>query len=361
MDGMLQQRRGTVVALLFFCGLGIVLALWMLETRLGLITALDQAAYPALALMCAAMPPLLRWLPHRRTRLEMAAYGAIAIYFLAKLSDTMLGPQQQALYTAASLLQWLPFLYVAAFVFFERRTALLAGGTVFAMLAVLPLAALAWAGRPDDGAVPMLLVNACAVHFLILASLSMISTLNARYEDARLQARKLESAATTDLLTGLANRRGLEQLLLGVAARPGRSIGLVLLDVDHFKLVNDRFGHLVGDDLLVHLAQRMRQALPDHARVGRWGGEEFLIVVLDDCSSTLDVAERMRQAVAAKVHPVAGCVTISAGAALWQTGQPVAAALRRADAALYEAKSRGRNRVVPADAALLAEHAGAAA
>ncbi|KAA2213088.1 GGDEF domain-containing protein [Teichococcus oryzae] len=359
MDGTLQRRRSLVVTLLFLSGLVIILGIWLLESRLGLIGRVDRFAYPALAMLCAVMPILLRWLPHRRTLLELAAYGAVAAYVIINLLDIVTRAPGTAQYAAASQLQWLPLLYVAAFVLLDRRIARMAAGLVFG-LSMLPLAVLLLGGRPADSALLMLLLNAHAVHFLILAALSFITTLNARYEDAAQRARRLEGVAATDALTGLANRRGMEQMLRRLAARPGHDVGLVLLDIDRFKSVNDSFGHLVGDELLAGAARRMRRALPDHARIGRWGGEEFLVVVPEGGADVPAIAERLRQAVSAEPHPVAGEVTISAGVAWWHSNQPLAAALRQADAALYEAKSLGRNRVILADPPAATELAGAA-
>ncbi|MFC3126522.1 GGDEF domain-containing protein [Pseudoroseomonas globiformis] len=344
MDGSFQRHRCTVVTLLFLFGMVVTLALWALEARLGLLSGLDQIAYPAMVALCATGPLLLHWLPHRRAAIELATYGILGIYFLSKLAASLLAPGNFGLYHAASLLIWLPFLYVVAFVLFERRVALIAAGTLFGSSLLPPL--VVWPGATLPPGAAMLLFHAYAAHGLILGALSLITLINARYERAAEIARDMESAALTDTLTGLPNRRGLERLLRSLAGRGGRRVGLALLDLDHFKAVNDRFGHLVGDDLLALLARRMRQALPDGARLGRWGGEEFLLVVLDDATGTASLAESLRQAVAGEPHPVAGCATLSAGIAIWSTGRPIAAALRRADAALYRAKAQGRDRVV---------------
>jgi len=120
-------------------------------------------------------------------------------------------------------------------------------------------------------------------------------------------------------------------------------------DLDSFKRVNDDYGHLVGDDVLRSAAEKMSRTVREYDHVGRYGGEEFL-VVLPDCSveSAREVAERVRQHIGDSpvvTSPTRVVITISIGVAQWQHGQEVLDLLRRADAAMYRAKRNGRNRV----------------
>lgn len=153
------------------------------------------------------------------------------------------------------------------------------------------------------------------------------------------QLKQSQLAASTDALTKLPNRRAAEAEL-DVALMSGGPVSVVLFDVDHFKKVNDTFGHDVGDEVLV----RVGEALKASARVGdfvaRWGGEEFLAVVRADEAGARRLAERVRVAVEA-LTTKAGRVTISGGLA------PVRALadVKRADEQLYEAKRQGRNRI----------------
>jgi len=169
--------------------------------------------------------------------------------------------------------------------------------------------------------------------------------------------RQLEKLATRDGLTGLANRRSFD-LFLDVewrrSARDRLPLGLIMMDVDKFKVYNDAYGHQAGDDCLCAVARAIESALlrpSDFA--ARYGGEEFVVVLPNtDEAGTIDVAERIRSAVESaglehRGNP-AGVVTISAG--IWASGVlPMAdprAALKFADANLYAAKAGGRNRVV---------------
>lgn len=174
-------------------------------------------------------------------------------------------------------------------------------------------------------------------------------------EQAALRQR-LQDLATFDHLTGLLNRRAMREILErehGRAQRRGRPYTLLLFDLDRFKLVNDNYGHAVGDQVLVALARAARQMLRDGDWIGRWGGEEFLCFLNDvDCDAAIPVAERLRRHLAAQVvhadsHAVR--VTVSIGVASYPgAGTTLDAVLNSADAALYEAKRAGRNRVMPA-------------
>ncbi len=161
--------------------------------------------------------------------------------------------------------------------------------------------------------------------------------------------RELARAALTDSLTGLANRRGAQLATRRELARALRHRGplsFLLVDIDHFKRVNDTRGHAVGDEVIVGVAKALHSTLRESDVAARWGGEEFLAVLPDtDLRSARAIAERVRAAVEAS-ECVAGLrVTVSIGAAELVDGEHVEGTIGRADAALYKAKDAGRNRV----------------
>jgi diguanylate cyclase (GGDEF)-like protein len=173
-------------------------------------------------------------------------------------------------------------------------------------------------------------------------------------QDEQLKAREeLHLRATHDGLTGIWNRVAILDMLqreFELSVRSGTSIGLIMLDVDHFKRVNDNFGHLTGDLVLVDIAGRMQHAVRSYDLVGRYGGEEFLVVSPDcDLEQAQSCAERIRVAVEEKPVSDDGTlvnVTVSAGVAMLSSGfNTERQALAAADAALYRAKAEGRNRV----------------
>jgi diguanylate cyclase (GGDEF)-like protein len=162
----------------------------------------------------------------------------------------------------------------------------------------------------------------------------------------------LRYQATHDDLTGLWNRGMVRKQLdaeIGRAKRAGKPVAVVLADVDHFKRVNDTHGHAAGDLVLREAATRMRGALRAYDAIGRYGGEEFLIVLPDcDTPAALAVAERARVSVAVsvRVNDLELPMSISLGVASLVTGSDDRDALiRAADGALYRAKAAGRNRV----------------
>lgn len=158
--------------------------------------------------------------------------------------------------------------------------------------------------------------------------------------------------ATHDVLTGLLNRQGiLEQLdtELARASRDQRQIGIVMSDLDYFKKINDAHGHLAGDAVLRQVASRMRSVVRVYDHIGRYGGEEFL-VVLPGCAEegALHQAERLRACVSASPIVTSEArfpVTLSLGVASAAPGQNQMDLLRVADEALYRAKRNGRDRI----------------
>ncbi len=203
-------------------------------------------------------------------------------------------------------------------------------------------------------------------HFLMLAAmLPAVSLLAARLarlrERSRRQRREIAQAlariqelATRDELTGLVNRRHMSNLLererqRGV--RSGRGFSLAMVDIDHFKAVNDHYGHPVGDDVLRTFSQQAPQALRATDIVSRWGGEEFVLLLPEAALSAARIGvERLRGRVAATpmahLSGVPIRITVSVGLTEHIAGETVTQTLERADRALYEAKAQGRNRTV---------------
>ena len=169
----------------------------------------------------------------------------------------------------------------------------------------------------------------------------------------RLQQREAEIRALslTDQLTGVGNRRRLEQALeeeISRAGRTGSKLAALMADLDHFKRVNDTYGHAAGDKVLETFGKILRQNTRLTDVLGRYGGEEFVVLMPNTAREEAFIfAERLRTALASTlIAPLADPITVSIGADEFEPGESGDALLRRLDVALYEAKRNGRNCVV---------------
>ncbi len=161
--------------------------------------------------------------------------------------------------------------------------------------------------------------------------------------------RELATLSEIDPLTRLYNRRKIDQILLQALTQAStRSpLALILLDIDHFKSYNDRFGHPTGDAVIRKVAETLSHSARANDSIGRWGGEEFLIVCQEtDGAQALVIAERLRQVIADIPLPELGeGLTCSFGVTCYRAGDQEVSLLKRADVALYRSKQEGRNRV----------------
>lgn len=165
----------------------------------------------------------------------------------------------------------------------------------------------------------------------------------------------LLEAAETDVLTSLANRRKTLRVLaheFDRAERYGRPLSLVMLDIDHFKQVNDSFGHPVGDEVLRAVARRIQRKMRVSDHFGRWGGEEFLLICPEtDDAGAVRIAERMRRAIKQSRVGRAGQVTASFGVSTYLGEGDCESLIEQADRYLYAAKQGGRDCVMSISAA----------
>ena len=162
--------------------------------------------------------------------------------------------------------------------------------------------------------------------------------------------KEVEALVEQDCLTGVFNRHRFDKVLHQErerASRYGTALSLIILDIDHFKKINDRYGHTVGDRVLIAAANYIRQHIRENDLLARWGGEEFAIVAPD---STLDSAGKLAEKLRADLEDLREVddisITCSFGVAQFDGDEDVDSLIRRADRALYQAKGEGRNRVV---------------
>jgi diguanylate cyclase (GGDEF)-like protein len=237
----------------------------------------------------------------------------------------------------ASLLLLVPFVAVLA----SSMKVALAGGAL--VLLAANVGAVLMHAAPHDF---------FALHLFLLPAIGAAAMLASLTRSARLHAFQLELAlehqARHDALSGALTRAAF--LSRAEAARASeRKASVLVLDVDHFKSLNDRFGHAMGDEAIRRLASAVRTELREGDALGRLGGEEFAVLLpgLDE-REALGVAERLRQVVSAltlKSQGQQASMTVSVGVAQSRAGEPLETFLHRADAALYVSKRGGRNRV----------------
>jgi len=196
--------------------------------------------------------------------------------------------------------------------------------------------------------------NTAAVMLLTVVSGYLIARRIRDYRFAALLAQlKLEHQARTDALTGIANRRAFLDAAQQEMSRANRSespLTVLMLDIDHFKRINDRFGHDVGDSLLVEFARRIEAGLRGYDEFARLGGEEFAVMLPDcDLEQAVATAERLRRAIGGEPFRVRNNtvpMTVSIGTSVVHAAETlIDGALSRADNALYTAKDNGRDRV----------------
>jgi diguanylate cyclase (GGDEF)-like protein len=220
-----------------------------------------------------------------------------------------------------------------------------------AMLGRVPLALF----RPDSGAVAI--TQAGQFNLVLLLSLLVVLPMvqfSLGFLVLVRLVRKLQHLSRHDALTGLLNRRAFDERLrqeLGTSARTGLPLGLLMVDVDHFKRINDAHGHAGGDEALRQVARRLAEAARGNDVVTRLGGEEFgVLLPATDAAGIRQAADRLRRAVGGEPLAILGraaAVTVSVGASMRLSADDDAEAmLRRADQGLYRAKAEGRDRVV---------------
>lgn len=197
---------------------------------------------------------------------------------------------------------------------------------------------------------------ACAIYITTTRyyQITMISQ-ETRLKRANL---KLEILANTDPLTALFNRRSMEALLRAEEERHslgGPAFSILLADIDHFKMINDRYGHRFGDGVLRAVADLLKRSLRAGDHIARWGGEEFLLLLPDTpVHVAMDVAERMRHALSQiriDEADVSVQITITLGVAQYRPVDTLEDCICRADSALYRGKESGRNRVIMCETA----------
>lgn len=342
-----------VMMALFSAGAFAIVVLWVFEAKYKLIDEVCRVAYPAmLAIFLGSTAMLYRW-PHSTSIARWTGFSTITGYLFMELMASMsTGGPLAGNYAFISLLMWLPLAYAIALFMLDARHAPWAASGLFLLIASASVAHIVHSDSSDSGDTA-LLINLMTSHVVLLACLSGLVKIKLVLFKAEAQSRRLFEQASTDPLTGLANRRfGLDMLRLAASENTADTPSAVMLcDIDHFKEINDRFGHDVGDKVVLAIASVLQANTREIDTVVRWGGDEFLVVVPGIGKPALaELAERLRlrAADACLAHAAESPLepTLSIGVAEMTAGERLDDWIKRADQALYHAKAGGRNRCV---------------
>jgi diguanylate cyclase (GGDEF)-like protein len=311
----------------------------------SLFGAVAMVVFLAIAVAARVRRVQLEWIEHA------LLWGATGILLANLAARLYLMPADVAGVEAiVATLLWFPLVFVFSTVAFDGERSLRYSAAVYVLftLVTLPHAFGSLGGELAVSGFGLLL-QAYLAYAVTIAALYFFADLQQRMVAMEETARTMRKLANTDALTGLANRRqGEEQLAreLRRAERYGRVFSVLMLDIDHFKDLNDRFGHQAGDDVLVDLARRIGSMVRASDTVARWGGEEFLLLTPETpIGDAQRLAEMIRRHVADNSLAGRYQVTVSLGVASYRPGDTLGSLVARSDAALYLAKRGGRNQV----------------
>lgn len=327
---------------------GVVLAIpvlvlvWIFRPEEGFIRWL----YPPFILLCVSWA----WRLFHKAKLESIEREVAAItatFFTIKLAYYFFWGDLTQNWVEIESTYWvMAFLMILFYIVFEARRGLMYSLALFVITLALGLFRLGVEvvlGNHRDEFLAY--VRSEMRLFAMAGLLYALASIKDQLADAHRQVVKMHALARTDPLTGLPNRLALSEML-EEASQHMFDLYVVLLDIDHFKQINDRYGHDVGDQVLKEVGRRLRSSLRMGDMLGRWGGEEFMIVMRGESQhDVLAAVERLREVIAFWPFDEVGAVSASFGVAEGHIGDSIHNLLERADKALYQAKHLGRNRV----------------
>ncbi len=334
-------------------GLLAVLVIWFYEYKFELVSQFDLFAYPAMIVLLLFETLLLFKASPQLHTIKAVCFSGVVCYLVGNTWYVLLYAtlaDGYSIYYVATLMSWLPLLYVIAFVFYPVGVATGISAVVY-ILILLPEPALYFLTREGfKGETLALYLNLAVAHPVYIVAMFGISHIRDYAYRFKKQASVMTIAANLDTLTGAINRRGmvatLEKTRLRALER-GRSFAVIMFDVDHFKRVNDNYGHEAGDHVLITIAGTVKNLLRKYDAFSRWGGEEFLILTPGlSHENALILGERIRASLERIDHTGIGTITVSVGVTTLIYEESITEILKRVDDAVYQAKSNGRNQVV---------------
>ncbi|TSA81437.1 GGDEF domain-containing protein [Deinococcus detaillensis] len=338
---MTAQALNSMLRMVFLClgPIGALACIAALASQWSEVDALDRVALPLLAVILLVVTGVVAFNLLSVTLATRISFVATAVYFLLGLDRQFFWfvLHHQMLSESS---YWFAVLYATAFVAFRADRAIQVCAAIFVISLLICLSHL-WTLKM--GGLLTYRIVASVVQFLI-ASMTLV-LVQVAVGRLRQQLDQVRAVAFLDVLTGLPNRLSAQQQLEGMM-RTGRKFSVVMLDIDHFKQVNDTYGHQTGDMVLRETGRVVSRHLHGEQFMARWGGEEFMLVLPDvHKQGGKALAETARQDLYQHVFDQVGGLTASFGVAECVIGEDLNDVMRRADAALYAAKRQGRNGV----------------
>ncbi len=346
-----DERKRTVYSVAAIAAAAVVALSWAVREP---DDAFIATVYPVFGVFLIAFAGVIHVRRLSIRVLEGIALVPITLVIMVRLAWLLRAPEplEERLLLLVGAHYWaVGALIVAGFVLLDRRYGIAYGSALITLSALMVTF---WTGNElrDLGGSPNLFVYVVRVHaflVLLLVLAAGVGTLRSHLQRALARAEVFAELARTDPLTGVANRRATAEELerqISAARRYGHDLSVVAVDVDHFKVINDTYGHQRGDEVLADVARVLASQLRESDRLGRWGGEEFLIVAPHtDAEQAAALAERCRSALVAQ--PAEDLeVTATFGVATYRPDEHVDELLMRADELLYTAKGAGRDRVL---------------
>jgi len=324
--------------------------IWGFESSAKLITPIDRYAYPIMIVIFLTNLIVLATRPQLLLLTEWISFGTFTGYVLSSFFQIIINIDPDiTFYNIGTLAQWLPLTYIMAFMFFDTRQAMNASILVYMIILVATIARFFMGDFTTvQSNTSSILLNMLWAHPIYITALTGVSWLKTNFVEARSHASLMSAAANIDYLTSVANRRATTQAIeiaLAAAQQPSATYSIMLIDIDHFKQINDQFGHNTGDLVLIRLATMLREQLRGDDFLGRWGGEEFIVIQRASIDEAAQIAERLRTHAAQNAMPHGAPITLSFGVSTARPDDTPESLVQRADEALYRAKERGRNRV----------------
>lgn len=332
----------------------IISLIWWLG---GIPLQIDDAIAPLMGIFCIASFLLFRMFGIRYLGIfESAVIVILFGYFLFDFAYVIWRESQLPLIDFGAFELWIPVLYIVSFLVLRSRRALRLSLAYYACILAAGIAYFVLSrARPVNWQNVLHLTQIYASNLIYIAMLYLISLLKDRYGEAVVRSEQMHMLAMMDDLTGVYNRRKINDLLkifIQEFWESGKPFSIIMLDVDGLKRVNDTYGHDAGDYVLQRVAEILRLNVRETDQVGRWGGDEFFVFYPDtNAEQVRRLAKRLASAICTADFENVGQISLSLGTATSRQGDTSESLWKRADRALYIAK-RSRYRESKASASI---------